>query len=229
MHSTRLETRSGVTRREARSLAASAISAPVAVLESGKQDAMAGVAAVEDSSRDESVTAEPDSVPTPIAVEETIPPPAAETESAVAAKMPQASGNLTEAEVDEQPIAVVQPEPEVSARPIEVSLDEIAENCARYTSTGFELYADTIRGGLLTGRATVYSIRPDPSTSDHRFIKLTRKASGVALLLDLDAVPAEVAAGYQQGEEYGISGLIVDSRAFGSSCSVNLRYQVNSG
>ena len=81
----------------------------------------------------------------------------------------------------------------------------------------------------MTGRATVYSVRPDPSDSERRSVRLTRKAGGIALLLDLVGVPAGMVSGYQQGTEQGVRGLILESRAHGSSCSLTLRYPSEAG
>lgn len=225
LRSTSLETRSGVSSGEAASLAAGAVAIRIAALDTGMQDSMTEVAAESDSAANDS-TAPAMAV---IALEETASPPVPVAEPSAVPEVPQVSEETAEIEAAEEPIALAEPAPEASAGPIEISLDEVAENCRRYTSAGFELYAETIRGGLLSGRAKTYSIRPDLSDSEHRSIKLTYKGIGIALLLDLDAVPTEVAADFRQGEEHGITGLIVDSQAFGSSCSLSLQYQASSG
>ncbi|MHC4782795.1 MAG: hypothetical protein ACYTE0_07045, partial [Planctomycetota bacterium] len=108
---------------------------------------------------------------------------------------------------------------------ITVTLADIASQCQNYTETGFDLYAETIKGALFSGKATIEKTEPDSSKTDNYSVSLTNRKSGIVVFLDLHDVPKEVAARLEEGEKFGVRGLIVDSKAVGSNCAVNLIYQ----
>ncbi len=112
---------------------------------------------------------------------------------------------------------------------ITVALSDLASQCQNYTKTGFDLYAETIKGALLSGKASIVAIRPDSSKSGTYSINLTIKQFGILVFLDLNDVPNEVAARFEEGDKFGVTGIVTDSKVVGSNCSVSLIYKAVKG
>jgi hypothetical protein len=90
---------------------------------------------------------------------------------------------------------------------------------------GFNYYAESIIGALLVGSAKIDAIESPPSKPDTRLVKLTHHISDIEILLALDGVPKEVAAGLKPGRDFGISGIVGRSQKEGSTCDLMLTYQ----
>ena len=108
---------------------------------------------------------------------------------------------------------------------ITVTLADIASQCQNYTETGFDLYAETIKGALFSGKATIIKFEPDSSQTGNYSVSLTNSKFGIVVFLDLHDVPKEVAARLEEGEKFGVRGIVVDSKSVGSNCAVSLIYQ----
>lgn len=108
---------------------------------------------------------------------------------------------------------------------ITVNLAEVASQCKNYTRVGFNYYAESILGALLVGSAKIDAIESRPSKPDTRLVKLTHQISDIEILLALDGVPKEVAAGLKPGRDFGISGIVGRSQKQGSICDLMLTYQ----
>ena len=108
---------------------------------------------------------------------------------------------------------------------ITVNLAEVASQCKNYTRVGFNYYAESILGALLVGSAKIDAIESRPSKPDTRLVKLTHQISDIEILLALDGVPEEVAAGLKPGRDFGISGIVGRSQKEGSICDLMLTYQ----
>jgi len=108
---------------------------------------------------------------------------------------------------------------------ITVNLAEVASQCKNYTRVGFNYYAESIIGALLVGSAKIDAIESRPSKPDTRLVKLTHQISDIEILLALDGVPEEVAAGLKPGRDFGISGIVGRSQKEGSVCDLMLTYQ----
>jgi hypothetical protein len=106
-----------------------------------------------------------------------------------------------------------------------VTLAEIARHCQNYTEAGFNLYADTIKGALLSGKASMQSIKLDPSKSGTYSVSLTHKQIDLVIFLDLRDVPKDVAVKLENGDKYAVTGIVVVSQAVGSNCTVSATYQ----
>ena len=107
---------------------------------------------------------------------------------------------------------------------ITVNLAEVASQCKNYTRVGFNYYAESIIGALLVGSAKIDAIESRPSKPDTRLVKLTHEISDIEILLALDGVPKEVAAGLKPGRDFGISGIVGRSQKEGSICDLMLTY-----
>jgi hypothetical protein len=108
---------------------------------------------------------------------------------------------------------------------ITVGLAEIASQCQNYTRVGFNYYAESIKGALLTGNALIEAIEPNPSKTDTRLVKLSHQKFDIEILLSLQDVPQNIVAGLQPGHDLGITGIVGLSQKEGSSCDLMLTYQ----
>ena len=108
---------------------------------------------------------------------------------------------------------------------ITVNLADVASQCKNYTRVGFNYYAESIIGALLVGSAKIDAIESPPSKPDTRLVKLTHQISDIEILLALDGVPKEVAAGLKPGRDFGISGIVGRSQKEGAICDLMLTYQ----
>ena len=108
---------------------------------------------------------------------------------------------------------------------ITVTLADIASQCQNYTETGFDLYAETIKGALFSGKATIIKFGPDSSKTGNYSVSLTNSKFGIVVFLDLHDVPKEVAVRFEEADKFGVRGLVIDSKAVGSNCAVSLIYQ----
>jgi hypothetical protein len=124
------------------------------------------------------------------------------------------------------PIKIVQiadkPDDEIT---VTVTLEEIASQCQKYTATGFDFYADTIEGALLSGTASVVAVKPDSAEPGTFLISLSSKLFGLVVFVDLHDVPKEVAVKFEDGNEYAITGIVVNSKTVDSDCAVRAMYQ----
>ena len=114
------------------------------------------------------------------------------------------------------------PDDEVS---VTVTLEEIANQCQNYTATGFDIYAETIEGALLSGTASVVAVKPESSESGTFLINLSSKLFGLVVFVDLHDVPEEIAVRFKAGNKYAITGIVVNSKAVGSDCTVRTIYR----
>lgn len=112
---------------------------------------------------------------------------------------------------------------------ITVTLADIASQCQNYTETGFDLYAETIKGALFSGKATIIKFGPDSSKSGNYAVSLTNNKFGIVVFLDLHDVPKDVAVRFEEGDIFGVRGIVVDSKAVGSNCAVSLISQTVKG
>lgn len=110
-----------------------------------------------------------------------------------------------------------------------VTLADIANQCQNYTEEGFNLYAETIKDALFSGKASLVAIKPDSSQSRIYSVKLASNQFGIVVFLDLHDVPKEVAESFVKGIKYEVTGSVADSKIVGSSCAVNLIYQSVNG
>jgi hypothetical protein len=106
-----------------------------------------------------------------------------------------------------------------------IDLGEIADSCGRYTQTGYNLYAETIRGNAFRGQASIVAIRPDSSNSGNFAINLKSDQFGTPVFIDLTGVPQNVVDKFRKGGSYEINGTVVNSKADGETCIVNLKYR----
>jgi hypothetical protein len=116
---------------------------------------------------------------------------------------------------------VEQPGEEVT---ITITLADIARQCQNFTETGFNLYAETIKDALFSGKASLVGIRPDASKQGVYSTKLASNQYGIVIFLDLHDVPEAVATSFVKGIKYEVTGPVVDAKAIGSNCTVNLIY-----
>ena len=108
---------------------------------------------------------------------------------------------------------------------ITVGLAEIANQCKNYTQVGFNFYAESIKGALVTGNALIETIQPDPSKANAHLVKLSHQKFDIEILLSLQGVPNNIAAGLKPGRDFGITGIVGLSQKEGSSCDLMLTYQ----
>jgi TPR repeat protein len=108
---------------------------------------------------------------------------------------------------------------------ITVDLAEIASQCQNYTQVGFNYYAESIKGALLTGNALIEAIEPNPSKADTRLLKLSHQKFDIEILLSLQDVPKNIAAGLKPGRDFGVTGIVGLSQKQGASCDLMLTYQ----
>jgi hypothetical protein len=141
--------------------------------------------------------------------------------------MPETSDAVAEAEtVSADPVQAAPPviEPRDEAA-MTLTLTEFVDQCANYTEVGFGLYAQTIKGAVLSGKAPVVEIEADSSDTDSYSIALSAGEVGTEVLVNLHEVPKEVATRYKPGDKYPAMGIVVDSKLSGSRCVVSLTYQ----
>ena len=105
-----------------------------------------------------------------------------------------------------------------------ITLDEVASLCSRYTETGFNLYAETIKGDIFTGQASIVAISPDPTRTGTYSLKLTNGQSVPAITVLLGGVPQNIAARLRSGTKFGMQGVVLDSKSIGPNCVVSLEY-----
>lgn len=127
--------------------------------------------------------------------------------------VPDEIATPSETDIDEDPIITIQ-------------LADIVDQCTKYTREGFDYYADTIRGAILTGRAKIKSIRADPANPGAQIIQLRDNKFGMTISFNLNEVPNSIANNYQAGDQFRVSGIITDSKIAESSCEVNVAYQL---
>ena len=163
----------------------------------------------------------------------------------VAAKDPITIAKIADEPDDEVTLAVIKSEPldkpDVAAvEPIKiakiadesedkvvdtVTLEEIANQCQKYTETGFNFYAETIEGALLSGKALVVAVKPDSAEPGSFLINLSSKLLGLMIFVDLHDVPEDITVKFKEGKQYAIAGIIVNSKVVGSDCAVRAMYQ----
>jgi len=112
---------------------------------------------------------------------------------------------------------------------ITITLADLASQCHNYTEAGFNLYAETIKDALVSGNASVTAMSPDSSESGTYSIDLINSQFDSAVFVNLRKVPAEVAKTFDEGEKFGITGIIIDSKVVGSNCAISLLYQSATG
>jgi len=162
----------------------------------------------------------------------------------VAAEAPIKIAQLADGPDDEVTVAVIKSEPldkpDVAAKePIKiaqiadefedevmvtVTLEDIANQCQKYTETGFNFYAETIEGALLSGKASVVAVKPDSTEPGSFLINLSSNLLGLVIFVDLHDVPKDVAVRFEEGNEYAITGIIVNSKVVGSDCALRATY-----
>ncbi|MFV2031694.1 MAG: tetratricopeptide repeat protein [Gammaproteobacteria bacterium] len=112
-----------------------------------------------------------------------------------------------------------------AGEPGTVDLADIANQCSNYTQTGFDYYAESIKGAYMVGNAKIDAVLASASNLNTRLLRLTKKQFGIVINLTLNEVPKEIATGLKQGRDFGITGIVEQSQMTGSSCDVILRYQ----
>jgi hypothetical protein len=163
----------------------------------------------------------------------------------VTAKDPIKIAKIADEPADEDAVAVIKSEPldepDVAAKEVikiaqivdesedevmvTVTLEEIANQCQKYTETGFNFYAETIEGALLSGKASVIAVKPDPAEPGSFRINFSSKLLGLMVFVDLHDVPEEIAVRFEKGNRYAITGIIVNSKVVGSDCAVRAMHQ----
>lgn len=145
----------------------------------------------------------------------------------IAETVTEKSDSAVEAETTaEDPVETAQPagaSEDESAMTLDLA--EFVDQCANYTEVGFGLYAQTIKGATLSGKAPVVDIKADSSATDSYSIVLSADQPGIEVLVKLLEVPAEMATRFESGDQYPAMGIIVDSKLSGSRCIVSLVYQ----
>ncbi len=110
-----------------------------------------------------------------------------------------------------------------------VSLAQVADRCEQYTRAGFDLYADSLEGARLSGRALVVSVESDAATPETYTVRFSDNRQDAPLLLDLRKVPRTIASRYQKGKPATLSGIVVRSEPSTSGCSIRLEFRPPSG
>jgi len=109
---------------------------------------------------------------------------------------------------------------------ITIQLADIVEQCTKYTPEGFDSYADTIRGAMLAGKAKIKTISADPANPGAQIIRLRDNRFGMTVTFDINEVPVSIAKKYKAGDQFGVSGIVTDSKIAESSCVVSVAYQL---
>ena len=234
----RIKSRSGISQRQAAALVKQQATAPVPQAEVQPPEKPAAVtvpqAEVQPPEKPAAVIvpqAEAQLPEKPAAGSESGETPTAASSPAVADNkaMEQESSVEPEADVDDtKQIAqiVEQPGDEVA---ITITLADIAAQCQNFTEEGFNLYAETIQEALFSGKASLVGIRPDASKPGTYLTKLASNQYGTVIFLDMHDVPEAVATSFAKGIKYDVTGPVVDAKAVGSNCTVNLIYQSVNG
>ena len=106
----------------------------------------------------------------------------------------------------------------------EVTLAELAGECGNYTQIGYNYYAESIKGAVFTGNATV--TKTTSSGSSTKKVSLVNDKFGMDIVLALNNVPNQAAAKLRVGQPMDINATIDHSQIIGASCVVNLNYQL---
>jgi len=106
----------------------------------------------------------------------------------------------------------------------EVSLAELANECSNYTQIGYNYYAESIKGASFTGVATITKLMP--SNTSTRLVKLVNDKFGVVVVISVKDVPKRVTATLKVGQEMNLNATIEHSQIIGSSCAIDLSYQL---
>lgn len=105
-----------------------------------------------------------------------------------------------------------------------VTLADIANQCQNYTAAGFDLYAKSIEGATFDGRASVLAIAPDESNPGNFSIELANNRFDSQIVIDLRDVPRALGSRFGTGKQIDIHGIIVESKAGDSGCTVRLKF-----
>ncbi len=105
-----------------------------------------------------------------------------------------------------------------------ITLADIAAQCQNYTATGFDLYAKSIEGAKFDGRASVLAIAPDESNPGNFSIELANDSFDTPIVIDLRGVPRALGSRFGRGRQIDVHGIIVESEAGDSGCSVRLKF-----
>ncbi len=105
-----------------------------------------------------------------------------------------------------------------------VSLAKLADECSNYTQIGYNYYAESIKGASFTGVATITKLRP--SNSSTRLVNLESDKFDVVVVISLINVPKRVATTLKVGQDMNLSATIEHSQIIGSSCAIELSYQL---
>lgn len=105
-----------------------------------------------------------------------------------------------------------------------ITIDEVASFCSQYTESGFSIYAETIKGDLFTGQASIVAINPDPARTGSYSIKLTNNEYVPSITVELGGVPRNIATRLRNGGNFGMQGVVLDSKSMGSNCVLSLEY-----
>jgi len=108
---------------------------------------------------------------------------------------------------------------------VDIGLSDIAHHCSNYTELGFSLYADKIKGALISGESKVAAIEEDASKTGLHSVYLTYSEFDTTLFLEVLEVPKEVALRLRKEDISAISGIITDSVVIGTNCEVTAVYQ----
>lgn len=205
---TKIKSRSGISRQQAEALVKEQETIPISKSETRVQTAKKEVANLEN-----------DELLTSIGKSTANNKPVEKSEPVAGSKTAFENSNQTAQALDK-------PGDEIA---ITITLDDIATQCQNYTKTGFDLYAQTIKGGLFSGQASLVAVGPESSKSGAFSINLTNNRFGIVVFLDLHDVPKEVAVRYKKGDKFGVTGIVIDSKVVGSNCAVSLIYQSAKG
>ncbi len=103
-------------------------------------------------------------------------------------------------------------------RPLMVlNLEEIAHECGNYTPVGFGIYADTIEGAMVIGKAKVRKIDPG-------ILRLVLKKREVSVQLSLKDTPQKLIKGLQTGDDFVVRGTILQSQLVETECTIHMQY-----
>ena len=141
--------------------------------------------------------------------------------------MPEKGDSAADAEADSpDPVETAEPASESEDEAaMTITLADFANQCANYTEVGFQLYAQTIKGAELSGKAPLVDIKADSSSTESYSIVLSASQAGTEILVNLHEVPKEMANRYKQGDKFPAMGIIIDSKLSGSRCVVSLAYR----
>lgn len=149
---------------------------------------------------------------------------------AIAETVPENNDAAVEAETSaEEPVDTAQPAGVLEDQlAMTLALDDFVEQCANYTEVGFGLYAQTIKGATLSGKASIAKISADSSASDSYSIVLSADQPGIEVVVNLLEVPKLMTSGFDPGDKFPAMGSVVDSKLSGSRCIISLTYLAES-